>query len=252
MSLTTPFSDVAAMKALSQNGYDINNKNTYFQALDWASNEGHLPIVRLLLERSTDVNAQNEDGETKLFYACKNGCKDIVGRLLDQGADIKTRGGKYKGLLIDYALKHEAILELLLDRGAEIDSASKASPLTKAVMLNYVAAVKLLLDKGARIEGPDYSATPLQVASMKGHIEIARLLLDAGADINNVKGYLGRTPLMWAATNGHVAVIQLLLDRGADSKIKFKIGSALDLAKSEGHSEAVKVLKAARTGLIDL
>lgn len=240
MSLTTPF-----RKALSQNGYDINNKNTYFQALDWASNEGHLPIVRLLLERSTDVNAQNEDGETTLCYACKNGFKDIVGRLLDQGADIKTRGVGYRGLLINHALKHEAILELLLDRGAEIDSGSIIpSPLTNAVKLNYVAAVKLLLDRGANIEG-DWPITPLQVASSQGHIEIARLLLGAGADINNLKGDTGRTPLMWAAINGHVAVIQLLLDRGANSKIK----KALDLAKSEGHSEAVKVLKAARTGL---
>lgn len=92
-------------------------------------------------------------------------------------------------------------------------------------------------------------ATPLQVASREGHIEITRLLLSAGANINNLNGYTGRTPIMWAAINGHAAVIQLLLDRGADSKIKIKTGSALDLAKSKGHSEAVKVLKAVRTGL---
>ena len=53
---------------------------------------------------------------------------------------------------------------------------------------------------------------------------------------------------MWAAFNGYVVIIQLLFGRGADSKIKIRTGSALDLAKIEGHSEAAKVLKAARTG----
>lgn len=144
-----------------------------------------------------------------------------MGRPLDQGADIKTRGGKYKGLIIDYALMHEAILELLLDCGAEMNATPsfKSSPLTEVVKLNYVDAMKLLLDRGAKIEatgGP--FATPLQVASREGHIEIARLLLGAGANINNLNGYTGRTPLMWAALNGHVAVIQLLFDRGSNNK----------------------------------
>jgi ankyrin repeat protein len=91
-SLTAPSNDIAAIKTLSDNGYDINNKKTYFEALDWASKEEQMPIIRVLLERGTDIDAHNEYGETMLFYACKNGFEGLVGRLFDQESAIKARG----------------------------------------------------------------------------------------------------------------------------------------------------------------
>lgn len=211
-----------------------------------------MPIVRLLLERGTDVNAHNEYGETTLFYACKNGFEDLAGRLLDQGADIKVRG-RYRNIILKYALEHEAVLKLLLDRGAETEPPDNycSPPLVEAAHRNYAVAVRVLLQRGANVEGRSpTNETGLHLASRSGHIEIVRLLLDAGAKINGTSSYTGSTALIYAAVNGHAEVIRLLLERGADPKIKSnRKMTALDTAKEGKHSEAVKVLKAARTGL---
>jgi ankyrin repeat protein len=251
-SLTAPSDDIAKIKALSDNGFDINNKKTYFQALDWASKEGKVPIVRLLLERGTDVNAHNEHGETTLCYACKNGFEDIAGRLLDQGADIKVRG-RYRAIILNYAIEHEAVLRLLLDRGADTEPPGndKTPPLVDAADRNYPAAVRILLQRGANMEGmTPTKEKALHLASRSGNLEIVRLLLDAGDKINEPHSNTACTALIYAAIRGHVEVIRLLLERGADPKLKDKRKmNALDTAKEGKHLEAVKVLKAARTGL---
>ncbi|KAH8890020.1 ankyrin [Thozetella sp. PMI_491] len=65
---------------------------------------------------------------------------------------------------------HEAVAQLLLDKGANLE---------------------LLLDKGADLEAKDkYGWTPLGQAVASGHEAVARLLLDKGADLE-AKGQSG-------------------------------------------------------------
>ena len=52
-----------------------------------ACQEGHIDIVRLLLEQEVDVNLQNENNDTALIEACFNGHTEIV-QLLMQREDI--------------------------------------------------------------------------------------------------------------------------------------------------------------------
>jgi len=53
----------------------------------YASNNGHLEVVRTLLEVGGDVNAQDEDGHDALYYACKYKKWDVAELLLLKGAD---------------------------------------------------------------------------------------------------------------------------------------------------------------------
>lgn len=76
----------------------------------------------------------------------------------------------------------------LLNRGAEINSAPRdggRTALQAAAVLKPVnmAMVELLLERGADVDAPDAS-TALQVATACGHFQLVLRFLEAGADIN--------------------------------------------------------------------
>lgn len=53
-----------------------------------ASQEGHLDLVRYLLECGADVHAQTTSADTALTYACENGHTDVADLLLQFGANL--------------------------------------------------------------------------------------------------------------------------------------------------------------------
>jgi ankyrin repeat protein len=73
------------------------------------------------------------------------------------------------------------------------------------------AVVKLLLDNGAEVDSKDieYGGTPLSWAAEKGHEAVVRLLLDNGAEVDS-KDKSAQTLLSWAAESGHETVVKLL------------------------------------------
>lgn len=56
-----------------------------------AAQEGHLDLVRYLLESAADVHAQTQTGDTALTYACENGHTDVADLLLQFGANLVDR-----------------------------------------------------------------------------------------------------------------------------------------------------------------
>ncbi len=97
--------------------------------LIYASEWGHIEIVKLLIDEGADVNYKdypNEDEEripyTALRYACSNGHIEIVKILIDEGADIFINWGIDKGMhtpIYDaYIENHANIIRLLLRKGA--------------------------------------------------------------------------------------------------------------------------------------
>ena len=53
-----------------------------------AAQEGHLELVKYLLENHANVHAQTQTGDTALTYACENGHTDVGDLLLQYGADL--------------------------------------------------------------------------------------------------------------------------------------------------------------------
>jgi ankyrin repeat protein len=59
-------------------------------------NENGEETVKLLLERGATINIRGGKYETALQCAAKHGRLEVVKLLLDNGADLTIEGGKYK------------------------------------------------------------------------------------------------------------------------------------------------------------
>ncbi|KJK74201.1 hypothetical protein H634G_10574 [Metarhizium anisopliae BRIP 53293] len=117
--------------------------------------------------------------------------------------------------------KSESWIASKLNRtnGADVDSNDEygRTPLSWAAENGYEAVVQLLLENGADISSKDdeYGRTPLSWAAENGHKATVTLLVEKGADVVSKAKY-GRTPLSLAARNGHEDIVNLLLENGAD------------------------------------
>merc|ERR1740129_2305861 len=84
---------------------------------------GHIEVVRLLLDRSADVNFLTLTGNTALQAACENGHESVVKVLLDCTANVHT--GPHDSSMY----RHPPVAQLLLDHGATKPDGSAERPL---------------------------------------------------------------------------------------------------------------------------
>lgn len=121
-------------------------------ALHWAALNGHLPVVEALISYS-DLEHEDIQGKTPLFYAIKGGHLNIVKYLLDKGANPKQTTNSGSTLLI-YAAKygHTNIVEFLIESGlSEIEEKkNNVTAIFYAAEYAHVETVKYLFSKGLR------------------------------------------------------------------------------------------------------
>ncbi|XP_022906707.1 ankyrin repeat domain-containing protein 17 isoform X2 [Onthophagus taurus] len=198
-----------------------------------------------------DVDSETESNhDTALTLACAGGHEELVELLLQRGADIEHRDKKgFTPLILAATAGHEKVVEILLNHSADIEAQSertKDTPLSLACSGGRYEVVELLLNRNANKEHRNVSDyTPLSLAASGGYVNIIKLLLNNGAEINSRTGSkLGISPLMLAAMNGHTAAVKLLLDMGSDinAQIETNRNTALTLACFQGRHEVVSLL----------
>ncbi|KAF2668471.1 ankyrin [Microthyrium microscopicum] len=127
---------------------------------------------------------------------------------------------QWKPLRLAANMKQEKLVELLLAKGALIDSAdaSGATALFQAVANHSIQMATLLLDHGASINALNSLGESIlhRASRYDCSIEMFEMLMKRGANIHH-KGDLGRTPLHTAAGYAKPAIVKLLLDNGADA-----------------------------------
>jgi ankyrin repeat protein len=111
----------------------------------------------------------------------------------------------------------------LLEKKASpnIQSSNGRTVLHVAAEKEHATVVELLLQKGAELDSKDkeYGQTALHVTAENGHEAVLKLLIEKDSvDPDSKYTFYSWTPLWWAAANGYEAVVKLLLEKGADLK----------------------------------
>ena len=231
---------------LLEQGADVNYEDSDGQTpLSNAVLNGNADIASLLLEKGADIDVLYE-GKPLLFCAIEKDDKSLVEVLIENGADIEYEDkNEYTPLF--YATCNDKIdmVSLLLEKGANIEYKGKyeSTPLFVATCNGNLALVSLLLEKGADIECENEDGlTPLFAAATNGYLDIVSLLLEKGADFEH-EGRNGMTPLEYAVRKKDKEIISLLLERGADIEHASEMGfTPLIHAISGGNQEVVSFL----------
>ena len=165
----------------------------------------------------------------------------LAGLLLDFGAAIEGRGGKWeRPLFAALAFGMSDVAKLLAERGARIDLAA-ASGLGLA---REAARLVSSADEEERRRA-------LSLAAQQGHAEIVALLLDSGLDPNRynpVGNHPHCTPLHQAVLGGHEDGVRLLVARGARLDVRDTIwdGTPLGWAIHGGCRDRERMIECLR------
>ena len=214
-----------------------------------AVKEGNYEIVTLLLMNGSDVNHKSIY-ETALINAVSQGYKNIIKHLLDNNADVNAQVHGGEAALWTLIRKTDRVLfDLLIDYGADINIKTRFgnTMLMEAVRLDNIKIVRLLIEKGAEINAVDaIGETSLMKAAEAGQTPALRLLLELGADFNK-RSKTGETALMKAVSKWrNDDILRLLLDMGADASVVSDLGqTASTRAADMGNTGYIEILSAA-------
>jgi len=257
------------LDAITRENSPVNN----FELAADAIVTGDAPALQRLLRKHPELiraHSTRRHHAMLLHYVSANGIEgyrqrtpknivQIADLLLQSGADVNAVADVYGGsttlALVATSLHPEragvqdALLQLLLDHGAKLDSANPgAGLLINACLANgRVHAAEFLASRGAPFDleaaaglgrfdlvktlfdEPGANATKTQMerallwACEYGRNPVVDFLLQRGVPVQS-QANTGQTALHWAVIGGHADTITLLLNRGADLEAKNAYG----------------------------
>ena len=184
--------DESQGSANNRNGLNIAKSDVYDIALEAAAMEGHVEIVKMLLDAGANVNAQDRN---ILSAAVSNGCGTMVVKtLLEAKADVNARTKSYANALwAASAYGNEKVVQMLLDAKADVN-----------------ANVPL-------------HGTALVAASLRMNEGVMQVLIRGGADVNarcfpwgNVLGAV----LSSGESRSKEKIVQILIAAGAVESLR--------------------------------
>ena len=193
-----------------------------YQGLHAAAQAGDAARIASLAAARPDLNARDGHGRTPLHVATFARQRGAVQALAKAGADLNLlENDRYDTVTIASVANDEETLRLLLSLGAS-----------------------------ARQVTSRYDGTALIAAAHLGHAGVVRQLIAAGAPLDHVNN-LHWTAVIESIVLGdggprHQDTLRALVQAGASLQLADREGrTPLQLAKSRGYGEMVKMLEAA-------
>lgn len=193
-----------------------------YVGLHAAAHRGDVAQIERLAAARADLNARDAHGRTPLHVAAFARQRDAIRALAKAGADLALlENDRYDAVTIASVADDEETLRVLLALGAS-----------------------------AKLTTSRYDGTALIAAAHLGHDGVVRQLIAAGAPLDHVNN------LHWTAViesivlgNGgprHQATLKALVDARANLQLADRQGQTpLQLARSRGYTEMVRMLEAA-------
>lgn len=185
------------------------------------------------------VGAVNPNGVSAILFSLYARREAVTNLLLSNGAEVD--------LYAAAALGDAVRLQSFISSGASLAKYSMDgwTALHLAAFFGKKDAVALLLKSGASVGARSTNALnnhPLHAAAAGGSRDVVALLLEHGADVNAPQSG-GWTPLHAAAQSADVEMAKLLLAHGANADVRADNGqNALDLAMGKGAQPLVDLL----------
>jgi ankyrin len=230
----------------------------------YASRDGRMDSVRMLLDAGADINARDANEITPLISAITNNHPDVARYLIERGADIKAvdwygrtplwAAVETRNMDLDNATFENSIdrapflglIQTLLERGADPNARTKEVPPVRSDFLRVTASLSWVDFTGQ---------TPFVTAALAGDVTLMKLLLKHGAD-PHIPTFAGTTALMAAAgvnwvfdqtyDEGQPALLEavkLCVELGLDINAVNSMGlTAMHGAANRGSDEIIKYL----------
>ncbi|KAJ6003166.1 hypothetical protein N7451_005713 [Penicillium sp. IBT 35674x] len=219
----------------------------------------NVSLLELLIRGGADVGkAPHSYSRSYLHTAAAKGNFQMVQCLIMAGTNINhrciiTSGGEVTALQSAVASRNIDIVELLLQRGAEVNAPANEhggrTALQIAASQDYHSMVKLLRDHGADVNGlpsPVRGRSALQEAASRGFMKLTKYLLASGADPNLPPARFGGvTALQGAAIGGNIRIVIMLLQAGALVNAAPAVAegrSAIEGAAENGRLDTLRLL----------
>ncbi|KAK2592183.1 hypothetical protein QQS21_010125 [Conoideocrella luteorostrata] len=211
---------------------DYISRDNGFSALHWACHQGYGAAAELLLNYEADVNALSECFVLNISYI------EGDGNILNQSASHEStidgqprpKNVGFSALHLATLRGHEAIVKLLLDRGADIEAKIKSFAMQITVVKGDENIVNQSLEIGS---GANYTVVQgdrnivnqhNQVLQARSSVNSSFLQIDEMV-VNQTANEIeeddaerrGCSAVYLAVLNGHETVVKMLLDRGAEA-----------------------------------
>lgn len=160
----------------------LYDKESAMKAVKNASLKG---LARTDEERERIENEYRRDVETysPLMFAAANGSLEIAAELIEWGADVNKAGAAGLTALIVAAVHNKpAVVRLLLEKGADVNTALDDSPLLKSISIARLGITLINTRVVPHFFYAPAGATALWLATLAGHKDVVALLVEAKAD----------------------------------------------------------------------
>lgn len=229
---------------------DVNGVFAGHTALQAASQNGHLEVIKTLLRYKSDVEIEDKDGDRAVHHAAFGDEPGVMELLACAGADLNARNKRRQTALhIAVNKGHVGVVKTLLDLDCHpsLQDSEGDTPLHDAISKKRDDMLNLLLDHNADITLTNNNGfNALHHAALRGNPSAMRILLMKLPRpwIVDEKKDDGYTALHLAALNNHVEVAELLVHQGrANMDIQnVNLQTALHLAVERQHTQIVRLL----------